>query len=138
MQLPSMRKFDNFKSNLDILSQAGERDISDEFVMGGILNKFSIQFELGWKVLRELSEHEGMEKNIGSPRGVIKAAYQYLDFMDEDTWLCMLEDRNRAMHIYSGAAVRPLVETIISRYIPEFQRMRSAIEAKYGAELSSM
>ena len=138
MPLPSMRKFDNFKSNLDILSRAGEHDIGDEFVMGGILNKFSIQFELGWKVLRELSEHEGMEKNIGSPRSIIKTAYQYLDFMDEDIWLSMLEDRNKAMHIYDGAAIRPLVNTIISRYIPEFQRMCAAIETKYGDELKDM
>ena len=47
-----MKKFDNYKRNLAVLSRAGEQDLSNEFIIGGIIDKFSLQFELGWKVLK--------------------------------------------------------------------------------------
>ena len=133
-----MKKFDGFTSNLEILARAGEQDRENPFVMSGILSQFSIQFELGWKVLKRLSEYEGMSKGIGSPRGIIKAAYQYLDFMNEDLWLSMLKDRNDTAHLYDGAAAQALADRIITRYIPEFQRMRAAIEERYGSELANL
>ena len=48
-----MKKFVNYKSNLAVLSRAGEQDLTNEFIIGGIIVKFSLQFELGWKVLKE-------------------------------------------------------------------------------------
>ena len=42
-----MKKFDNYKSNLAVLSRAGEQDLTNEFIIGGIIVKFSLQFELG-------------------------------------------------------------------------------------------
>lgn len=133
-----MKKFDNFISNLKILARAEEQDRENPFVMSGILSQFSIQFELGWKVLKRLSEYEGMSEGMGSPRGVIKAAYQYLDFMDEDVWLSMLKDRNDTAHLYNGASARALTDRIIAQYIPEFQRMQTAIEERYGSELANL
>ena len=133
-----MKKFDDFISNLKILAHAGEQDRENPFIMSGILSQFSMQFELGWKVLKRLSEYEGMSKGMGSPRGVIKAAYQYLDFMNEDVWLSMLKDRNDTAHLYDGAAALALADRVITDYIPEFQRMRTAIEARYGTELANL
>ena len=133
-----MKKFDDFRSNLEILACAEEQDRENPFVMSGILSQFSIQFELGWKVLKRLSEYEGLSKGMGSPRGIIKAAYQYLDFMNEDLWLSMLKDRNDTAHLYDGAAARALIDRVIARYIPEFQRMRTAIEERYGTELADL
>ncbi|MGI5946414.1 MAG: hypothetical protein ACOX8K_03295 [Lachnospiraceae bacterium] len=42
-----MKKFDHFKSNLRVLSLADKKDLSNEFILGGIIDKFFIQFELG-------------------------------------------------------------------------------------------
>ena len=54
-----MRKYDNFSSNLAILSQAAEQDLNNEFIIGGIIDKFFVQFELGWKLIKELLKYEG-------------------------------------------------------------------------------
>ena len=35
-----MKKFDNYKRNLAVLSRAGEQDLSNEFIIGGIIDKF--------------------------------------------------------------------------------------------------
>ena len=134
-----MKKFDNFTSHLIVLERSGEQDLENEFIVSGVIDKFRIQFELGWKVLKELLRHEGVGAGAtGSPREVLKAAYSYFQFMDEGLWLSMLRDRNDTTHIYDEAAARALVRKIIDDYVPVFARLRDAIASKYGAELGSM
>ena len=33
--------------------------MNNVFIISGIIDKFSLQFELGWKVLKELLKYEG-------------------------------------------------------------------------------
>ena len=48
-----MKKFEHFKSNLKVLITAENEDLSNEFIIGGIIDKFFVQFELGWKLLKK-------------------------------------------------------------------------------------
>ena len=68
-----MKKFDNYRKNLDVLRRSDQQDLNNEFIISGIIDKFSIQFELGWKVLKELLTYEGIDAaKTGSPREIIK------------------------------------------------------------------
>lgn len=128
-----MKKFENYKSNLAILVSAKNEDLNNEFILSGIINKFNLQFELGWKVLKELMKYEGLAvANTGSPREIIKAAYTMYDFIDEDKWLQMLKDRNNLAHIYDGEAAKRLVRTILDIYISEFIRLEHSLNTLYG------
>ena len=49
-----MKKYDNYVSHLNVLKQADKEQLDNAFIISGIIDKFSIQFELGWKVLKEL------------------------------------------------------------------------------------
>lgn len=90
-----MKKFDQYVSHLRILSRAFDEDLTNDFIVSGIIDKYYIQFELGWKVLKELLRYEGANQAAtGSPREIIKTAYAYYDFIDESVWLGMLRDRN--------------------------------------------
>lgn len=127
-----MKKFDNFISNLDVLEKAENEDLNNEFILSGIIDKFFIQFELSWKVLKELLRYEGKSAaNSGSPREILKAAYSVYDFIDEDIWLEMLKSRNDMTHIYDGEAAKRLVDMILRKYIPAFEIMRKKIQEKY-------
>lgn len=127
-----MKKFDNYKSNLAILSKANNEDLENEFIISGIIDKFFIQFELAWKVLKELLRYEGNSvANTGSPREIIKAAYAVYEFIDEKVWLSMLKQRNDMTHIYDGNVAKELVENIINEYIPTFHLMQREIEIRY-------
>ena len=108
-----MKKFEHFKSNLRVLALAEKENLSNEFIIGGIIDKFFIQFELGWKVLKEL-------------------------LSDEDIWLGMLKSRNDMTHIYDALAARRLVDMILKQYIPEFQKMEKGIELFYKDEIDNM
>lgn len=37
-----MKKFDNYVSNLRVLERAGKEDLDNEFIVSGIIDKFSI------------------------------------------------------------------------------------------------
>lgn len=127
-----MKKFDNYKSNLAILSKANNEDLENEFIISGIIDKFFIQFELAWKVLKELLRYEeNSVANTGLPREIIKAAYAVYEFIDEKVWLSMLKQRNDMTHIYDGNVAKELVENIINEYIPTFHLMQREIEIRY-------
>ena len=134
-----MKKFDNFTSHLAVLQKSPEQDRSNEFIVSGIIDKFSIQFELGWKVLKELLAYEGISGgNTGTPRDIIKTAYQCFDFMNEEIWLLMLRERNNTAHIYDGEAAQKLTDRIIEEFIPEFMNLRSGIEKRFGDVLEKL
>lgn len=126
-----MQKLDNYSSNLAVLSQADQQDLDNEFVIGGIIDKFCIQFELGWKLFKEILRYEGVAVSAsGSPREIIKGMYQVADYIDCELWLRMLKDRNSMAHIYDGEKARKLVNVIIEEYIPEFEKVERVFNEK--------
>lgn len=127
-----MKKYDNYVSNLRVLERAGQEDLDNEFIVSGIIDKFSIQFELGWKMLKELLAYEGSSAaKTGSPRSIIKEAYVVYPFFDGDLWLDMLRDRNDMAHIYDGNAAKELVGRILQDYIPQFLKLEAELTGKY-------
>lgn len=132
-----MKKFENYVSALRSLSQAPQQDLGNDFVQSGIIDKFELQFELGWKLFKALLSYEGDPVSAsGSPRDVIKTAFQYYDFMEESLWLRMLRDRNDSAHIYDADRTRRLVDSIIADYIPEFVRIEEGLISRYGDMLN--
>ncbi len=131
-----MKKYENYASALETLATAPEQDLTNEFVQSGVIDKFSLQFELGWKLLKALLAYEGDALSAtGSPRDIIRGAYALYDFIDEATWLSMLRDRNTIMHLYDESKELELINTIIKRYIPAFQQLKDGLDARYGEML---
>ena len=134
-----MKKFENFVANLEVLKRAKDEDLTNEFIISGIIDKFFLQFELSWKVLKELLSYEGRSvAKSGSSREILKAAYATYDYIDEDIWLEMLRARNDMTHIYNGEAARQMVKVILEKYIPVFVEMRERIEKDYGKIVSDL
>ena len=134
-----MKKFDNYVSNLGILKKAEHEDLENEFIVSGIIDKFSVQFELSWKVLKESLRYEGKSAaGSGSPREILKAAYELYDFIDEDIWLEMLKSKNDKTHIYDGEAAKRLVNRILYSNIPEFIKLRDNILEAYEDVLTQI
>ena len=134
-----MERFEIFSSNLEVLKKAKYEDLDNEFIISGIIDKFFIQFELSWKVLKELLRYEGKSiANPGSPREIIKASYAIYDYLDEEIWLEMLRARKDMTHIYNGEAAKQMVSLILERYIPAFAVMEEKIRKDYGEILKDL
>lgn len=48
------KRFQSFCNSLDALAEARQRDLADSFVLSGTGAKFSITFDLAWKVMKDI------------------------------------------------------------------------------------
>lgn len=78
MDAKFMKRYESFFKSLDALNEAKERDMSDSFVLSGTGAKFSITFDLSWKVMKDiLVQHYAITDFVaGSPREVLRKAFQ--------------------------------------------------------------
>ena len=128
-----MKKYENFASALANLEDAPNQDLNNDFVQSGLINKFNLQFELSWKLLKRLLEYEGATLAAsGSPRAILKESYRFYDFIDEAAWLDMLRDRNTNVHIYDNKLAQDLIQRILNVYIPAFCQLRDGLTKRYG------
>ena len=48
------KRFESFQNSLHSLQEARVRDLTDSFVLSGTSAKFSITFDLSWKVMKDI------------------------------------------------------------------------------------
>ena len=124
------RRFLSFCRSLDALAEAKNRDLSDSFVLSGTSAKFSITFDLAWKVMKDiLVQYYAMTGFVaGSPREVLRKSYQ-ASLISDDTWMEMLKVRNELTHDYDGDIVKEYCNVIIQKYVELFYDFRHTVEA---------
>ena len=79
------RRFKSFGNSLDALAEARQRDLTDSFVLSGTSAKFSITFDLSWKVMKDILVQYYAITNFvaGSPREVLKESFRANLISDE-------------------------------------------------------
>lgn len=124
-----MKRFESFKKSLDSLAEAKERDMSDSFVLSGTSAKFSITFDLAWKVMKDVlvQHYEIIDFVSGSPKEVLKASFQ-AKIISNDVWMEMLKTRNLLAHDYDGDIVKEFCDRIVEVYIDEMYLLKEYIE----------
>ena len=124
-----IRRFESFQNSLDSLAEARERDLSDSFVLSGTSAKFSITFDLAWKVMKDiLVQYYAITGFVtGSPREVLKQSFQ-AKLITGDEWIDMLKIRNQLAHDYDGVIVKEHCQTIIHVYIDKLYDFKTVVE----------
>ena len=124
-----IRRFESFKNSLDSLAEARQRDLSDSFVLSGTSAKFSITFDLAWKVMKDiLLQYYAITGFVtGSPREVLKQSFQ-ANLITGDEWIEMLKVRNQLTHDYDGGIVKEYCQTIIHEYIDKLYDFKITVE----------
>ncbi len=106
---------------LDRLGELAEKKIdSNEIIVDAAIQRFEFCIELFWKTLKRFLQEEGIE--AGTPKEVMKHAFQQSWLSDEQAWLGMLKDRNRTSHIYDEATAKEIFKRIRGDYYPELHR----------------
>lgn len=128
-----MKKYENFCKALENLKSCLE--ISKPYSIAeqtGITGLFAICFEQSWKLMKEALEYHGyFTQKIGSPRIIIKSAYQFGMINEEACWLDILETRNILAHIYDEEKALAAIEKILSEYIPAFEKLKQDIDENW-------
>lgn len=124
------KRFDSYKKSLASLTEARERDMRDSFVLSGTSAKFSITFDLAWKVMKDiLVQHYAIIDFVAdSPREVLRAAFR-AKLIDDEIWMEMLKVRNQLAHDYDGQIVEKYCEDIVKVYIGRLEDFRDVAEA---------
>ena len=131
-----IRRFESFQNSLDSLAEARERDLSDSFVLSGTSAKFSITFDLAWKVMKDiLVQYYAITGFVtGSPREVLKQSFQ-AKLITGDEWIDMLKIRNQLAHDYDGVIVKEHCQTIIHLYIDNLYDFKTVVEELLGENI---
>lgn len=124
------RRFESFRNSLDSLAEAKQRDMSDSFVLSGTSAKFSITFDLAWKVMKDiLVQYYAITGFVtGSPREVLRESFQ-ANLISGDEWMEMLKIRNQLAHDYDGAIVKAHCEQIVNVYIDKMKEFEETVKA---------
>lgn len=98
-----------------------------ELAIDGVLHRFEFTFELAWKVMKDKLEFMGVIEKTGSPREVIKSAFQYNIIDDGEAWIEMMLSRNMLSHMYDEKQSRDIYSKIKNTYINLLLKLVDAI-----------
>lgn len=87
----------------------------DELDRDGVIQRFEFTFELFWKAIKVLMEQEGFE--CVGPRSCIKEGAKRGFVAEGEMLLDMLEDRNKASHVYDESTAQEIFERIKGEYV---------------------
>ena len=93
---------------------------------------YEICFEQAWKAMKDRLEFSGYaEQKLGSPRAVIKMAYQANLLADEQLWLDALQARNNVAHSYNEQIALGIIADSKSKFIAMFEALKREIEENW-------
>lgn len=105
-----------FSKALKRLKEALEEK-ETEIVVDGVLHRFEFIFELAWKTMKDYLEYTGIITKIGSPREIIKVAFEYGLIEEGEKWIKMMLARNSLSHLYDEETSREIYSDIKNEYI---------------------
>ena len=127
-----MKKYENFCKALENLQDIYQYDEPyNNVILSGLVALYEICFEQAWKAMKEVMVLEGVrEAETGSPKMIIKSAYEFGIITDEDAWLAALVSRNNVAHSYNQAIALDIVRETKERYVGLFQELKKALEER--------
>lgn len=93
------------------------------------IQRFEFCIELYWKVLKKFLAYEKVDTT--TPRDVLEKSFQYELIDDDKIWLKMMDDRNRASHVYRENVVEEVFSNIIN-YYPIMQKTYQMLEKRFA------
>lgn len=121
------RKQDFYKA-LKRLEEALTKDLSDDIIVDGIIQRFEFTFEQSWKVMKLYLEDQGILDEALAPRSTIRCAYKHKLISDGDIWIEMMLDRNRTSHMYDETTALNIVKLVKEKYVYEFKKLKDFLE----------
>lgn len=121
------RKEDFYKA-LKRLEEALKKDISDDIIIDGIIQRFEFTFEQAWKVMKLYLEDQGILDEALAPRSTIRCAFKHKVITDGDIWIEMMLDRNRTSHMYDEETAVNIVKLVKEKYVGEFKKLKEYLE----------
>lgn len=128
-----MKKYENFCKALNNLKDVFEyHEPYGNVEMTGLVGLYEVCFEQSWKAIKEILENNGFaEGKTGSPRQIIKTAFEAEMIRDEECWLSALTARNNVAHAYNQAVALDIIHATKEQYYRMFVDLKEEIERNW-------
>ena len=128
-----MKKFENFKNCLKNLKEIYDyEEPYGNVELTGLVGLFEVCFEQSWKAMKEILENSGYsEGKTGSPKQILKTAFQANMIEDEELWLDALVSRNNVAHAYNKEIAIGIVRRTKQDYYTLFLNLEKEIEENW-------
>ena len=127
MDIRWIQRFTNYKKALSQLEKFIAKGKLNELEEQGLIQAFEYTHELAWNVLRDYLRENGHIHLYGS-RDATREAFKLELIQDGETWMDMINDRNRTSHTYNQATADQIANNITQRFFPLFLYLRDTME----------
>ncbi len=129
-----MKRFEERKQDLAKATERLKEALNEketEIAIDGTLHRFEFTFELAWKTMKDLMEYNGIIETTGSPREVLRTAFQNGIIEDGEAWINMMLARNSLSHLYDEETSRKIYKDIKEKYIVLIEKLNEVLEEKF-------
>lgn len=128
-----MKKYENFCNALTNLKEIFDyEEPYGNVELTGLVGLFEICFEQAWKAMKEILENDGYDSaQTGSPRHIVKTAYQAGMIEDENAWLNALISRNNVAHAYNKDVALDIIRSTKNTYYKMFTELKERIDENW-------
>ncbi len=120
---------EDFSRAINRLSEALEEEETD-VIVDGVLHRFEFTFELAWKTLKDYLEYIGVINKTGSPREVLKSAFEHGIIDNGQEWINMMLSRNSLSHLYDEETSREIYDNIKEIYFGLLKQLDKKLSEK--------
>lgn len=113
---------------LQLALDALAADPGNEVIGMAVIKAYEFSFELSWKTLKDLLNHEGLDVQL--PREVLRQAFATRLLQDGQLWIDMLEQRNLMAHTYDIRRARIALALITEVYAPALTALALDLEQR--------
>ncbi len=85
---------------------------------------FEFTHDWAWNVLKDYLEEQVVAGIIGS-KNATRAAFKNGLIDDGEAWMEMIRSRNLSLHTYTPETAELIVENVLTRFYPAFEKMAS-------------
>lgn len=116
------QRLNNYEKALSQLTDAVElsrqRELSN-LEKQGLIQAFEFTHELAWNTLKDFLEFRGQTGIYGS-RDATRKAFELELIEDGDSWMQMIQNRNRSSYTYNQKVMQEIIEAVITDYHKQY------------------
>jgi hypothetical protein len=146
------QRFSNYVKAFDKLSQSVDfirKNVGDDFdddgiakvlsemIQEGLIQRFEYTHELAWNVMKDYAAYQG-NPNITGSRDAVREAFKMQLIKDGETWMDMIESRNKTSHTYNEETSNEIFGKILNEYYPVFSDFRKLMEEKQSGNQNNL
>jgi nucleotidyltransferase substrate binding protein (TIGR01987 family) len=131
-----LQRFANYRKALRQLDEFMALEPMSKFEEQGLIKAFEYTYELAWNTLKDFLSYQGLQEITGS-RDAIRKAFSVGLIENGETWMKMLEGRNRTSHTYNEITAKEIANDIKATYYPLFGKLEKTLLKRTEQEMES-